>query len=65
MPLHALQLVHSQPAEAVLLFHWSRAVTATFAWWLCPTLEHFFLARRAWQMVEGDWLRFAAGRRGR
>jgi hypothetical protein len=63
MAARALQLVHSQPAEAVLLHDWSRAVWATYAWSLWPSLDSYLLARATWRRVEGDWLRLLAGRR--
>lgn len=60
----ALRLVVSNPpAEELIACDWSRAVAATWAWGMCPTVDSYFLARAAWQRVEGDWLRMLAGRR--
>lgn len=58
----ALQIVSSQPAESLLARNWSRAVAATLAWSLFPTLDNYFVARSAWQRVEGDWLRLLSRR---
>lgn len=59
----ALQLVHVQSDEDVFARDWSRAVAATCAWGMCPTMANLFVARAAWQRVEGDWLRLLVGRR--
>jgi hypothetical protein len=59
----SLYLASSQSAEAVLLHDWQRAVAASWAWAILPTIDSYFLARTAWQRVEGDWLRLWVGRR--
>lgn len=59
----ALQIVSIQSDEDILARDWGRALSATWAWSLSPTLDNFFLARAAWQRVEGGWLRLLARRR--
>jgi hypothetical protein len=60
---HALQVVSMQSPEDILARDWSRALAATLAWGFCPTLDNYFVARGAWQRIEGDLLRLWVGRR--
>lgn len=60
----ALRLVVSNPpAQDLITRDYCRALVATWSWGVCPTLDSYFLARSAWQRVEGDWLRLMSGSR--